>query len=97
MTDEDRLKQIEEKITELSRKLEEFGRDLGDRVEEKLSGVKHVGRSRTHGDSFLGFILIFGGLIWLGNRMNWYHFNIPFWPALLIVLGIYMLISSGRK
>jgi len=51
--------------------------------------------------SLLALILIFGGIIFLGDTLGQYNFNIIFflrsyWPLLLIVFGFHILLQKSR-
>ncbi|TDO77754.1 hypothetical protein DFR79_13122 [Halanaerobium saccharolyticum] len=51
--------------------------------------------------SLIAIILIFAGVIFLGDSLGEYNFNLIFflrsyWPALLIVFGFHILLQKSR-
>ena len=96
MGDEDRFEELEKRLREVGERLEEIGRSVGDRIEEKLAQVSRRKRGHKHNGLFWGLAFIAAGFIWLGNRVGWFDLDIPFWPAALIVIGLY-IIYTARK
>jgi hypothetical protein len=43
--------------------------------------------------SAIGAILIVLGVYYLGTHLNWW-LELPFWPVVLIVLGLYLVIKK---
>jgi fatty acid desaturase len=87
---------LENKIRELEQKIEDMSRKIGDEVEEHVRGVRvHVHRREGRG-VFWGLLFILVGLVWLGNSVGWFDFDVPLLPSALIVVGLIIIFSSRR-
>ena len=61
-------------------------------------------KSHTHtswcccgnGSNFWGWFLLIVGGYFLATAMGWIP-EIPFWPIVLILVGVYLLIKNQRK
>lgn len=49
------------------------------------------------GSVFIGLILILVGGFYLAKDMGWIPQNFPFWPLILIFLGLVFIAGSIRK
>ncbi|MFC2150622.1 LiaI-LiaF-like domain-containing protein [Calditrichota bacterium] len=61
---------------------------------------EHVAERHYHyrgkNSSFWGVVLICFGGFWIMRELGWLDFNIPFWPSVLVVIGLYILFTSGK-
>lgn len=46
--------------------------------------------------AFAIFILAWG-LIWMGNDLGWWEIKFPFWPVIVVIIGLVILLSEIRK
>jgi hypothetical protein len=48
----------------------------------------------------IGTLLLLIGLMWFGARMGWFDFTgfptIPFWPAVIMMIGAWMIYRGWR-
>jgi hypothetical protein len=50
------------------------------------------------GHLVIAVILILLGVIWMGNEAGWWAaINIPFWPAVIVLIGLAMLFGYIEK
>lgn len=82
----------EKKIEEL---VESRIKEAFDKIEANIDGIcknpeKHSRRGSKF--EFLGLLLVVIGLLFLADEMNWFRWDIPFWPVVLIALGLYFLL-----
>ena len=89
-------KKIEEKIEEISRAVEQKLTEFGDKLEGKIHDKKSKDAKRKGGD-FAGIVLIVIGFIFLANNLNWFRWDIPLIPLLLIILGVYLIYSHRDR
>ncbi len=45
----------------------------------------------------IGIFIFCWGLVWLGNDMGWWDFSFPFWPVIVILTGIMILLYELKK
>ena len=45
----------------------------------------------------LGIFIFCWGLVWLGNDMGWWNLSFPFWPVIVILTGIMILLYELKK
>ena len=53
---------------------------------------KKVQKKKKEG-GFFGFAMIVVGIILLGNEMGWFRWDIPWFPVVIILIGIYLIIE----
>lgn len=96
---EEQMKRVEKRIEEVAEKVEKQGEDFGKRVESKIKDVEKEVENRTDGSgNFVwGAILIIIGVIWLGNNIGWFDYDIPWVPLALIGVGTYMILQNRGK
>ena len=55
----------------------------------------------SHGSGFggiiFGLIVLALGLIWMGNEAGWWAIDLPFWPLVVVVIGLFMFFGSLKK
>lgn len=93
MEESEKLKNLEQRLESLEIRLDQ----LDDRTENGIivQNTRKVYRSR--GGNFWGLLLIAIGVFWLGRNLGWFDIRLPLWPTLLILFGIYILVSDSRK
>ncbi len=87
------------KIAELEQRLETMGRridDLAERAGQRIDPTGARRRDPSNSRSFWGLIFLIVGSVWLSNRMGWFYFDIPIAATALIVVGVYMIVTSKR-
>lgn len=96
---EEQMKHVEKRIDEVAQKVEKQGEHFGKRVEAKVKEVEKEVEQRTDGSAnfIWGAILIIIGLIWLGNNLGWFDYDIPWVPLALIGVGVYMILHRKDK
>ena len=45
----------------------------------------------------LGLFVLIWGVIWLGNDMGFWNIVFPFWPVLVILAGVVILLHAIKK
>jgi len=95
MTEDHRHETLEQKIEEFGRKLEEIGKKLGGDIEQHFEH-RHHHRCGNGSGIFWGLVFVGAGFIWLGNKVNWFDLDLPFWPLALIAMGLYMVFQSRK-
>lgn len=92
MIEEERLVELETRVSDLAEEVEKIKTKC-----ECPSGPSfNTRKSRSRGELFMGLLLIGAGTIWLGNSLAWFSLHIPFWPAILILIGLSIVINSRR-
>jgi hypothetical protein len=81
-------------------KSQEKDREEGVQKNRRHSGCGHYGRSHSCGSGVWGFALLISGVILLMNTtglISWqvWQFIWPFWPTLLIILGISIFLGRN--
>jgi hypothetical protein len=46
------------------------------------------------GGLLLALFIISWGIVWLGNDLKWWTFVFPFWPVVIILIGLGILIHE---
>ena len=49
------------------------------------------------GGVILALFILSWGIIWLGNDIGWWQLQFPFWPVVVIIIGLGILLSELRK
>ena len=96
---DEKMKNLENRIEEIGKKVEERGEELGKKVEEKARTIKKdFERRGHHGHTmFWGIVLIVVGLIWLGNNVGWFFYDVPWFPVAMIAVGIYLIVKHWDR
>lgn len=92
MEDHEKIAELEQRIETLSRRIDEVAERAGQRIDFNVSHKANYSRSRP----FWGAIFIMVGLVWMANRMGWFYFDIPIAAAILIIVGLYFIVTSRR-
>jgi hypothetical protein len=80
--------------------LDQRVKDALKKVEEKLGQIEEEPREKSRrrwDNSFWGIVLLLLGFFWLGNNLHWFRIHIPFWPVILIVIGLYLLLDQRNN
>lgn len=73
-----------------------FAQDLRQAAEDLKEPVKND-RKRLSRDQVLGLIILLLGLMFLfRNFFNWFNLH-DYWPIILVVIGILLLLGGARK
>jgi fatty acid desaturase len=88
-------KKVDEVVDEVGRRVDEAIGKVDEKVEEVAGRVRRKSR-RKWDNTFWGIVLIVVGFLWLGSNLDWFDIHIPFWPAVLIVIGVYLLLEHRR-
>jgi hypothetical protein len=76
---------------------EQWGEDFGKRMEARFASPHKVKRNLSIGGLLFALFLLTWGAIWLGNDLGYWQAPFPFWPILIILVGLGMLLSAIRK
>lgn len=49
------------------------------------------------GGIILAAFILAWGIVWLGNDLNWWKIDFPFWPVVAIMIGLAILLGEIRK
>ncbi|WP_181391452.1 LiaF transmembrane domain-containing protein [Methanospirillum stamsii] len=49
------------------------------------------------GGLVLGIFIISWGIVWLGNDMGYWNVSFPFWPIIVILAGVVILLHGLKK
>jgi hypothetical protein len=49
------------------------------------------------GGILLALFILAWGIVWLGNDCGWWKFVFPFWPVVIILVGLGILIHELTK
>ncbi|MFH0966734.1 MAG: hypothetical protein V1862_03510 [Methanobacteriota archaeon] len=53
--------------------------------------------SYSIGGVLLALFILSWGVIWLGNDIGWWSLQFPFWPIVVIIIGLAILLHEVRK
>ncbi|QXO96007.1 hypothetical protein KSK55_06465 [Methanospirillum purgamenti] len=54
-------------------------------------------RNVSIGVIVIGLFILSWGIVWLGNDLGFWHFTFPFWPVIVILTGITILLYELKK
>ncbi|HWQ65586.1 MAG TPA: hypothetical protein VN372_01830 [Methanospirillum sp.] len=49
------------------------------------------------GGIILSIFILSWGIVWLGNDLGWWEFQFPFWPVIMIIIGLVILLREVQK
>ena len=94
---EERIKkmgdQIEEKI--IDKKLKETAEKIDRKIDEKINPGKRTCSQRS--SEFWGIVLLILGFLFLADNFHWIHWDIPFWPLVMIIGGGYLIFTGSNR
>ena len=83
---------------------EEWGERFGERMENWGKGFGRgmdckfgCGHGSGIGGLIFGLFILTWGAIWLGNDLGWWQLEFPFWPILIISIGLAVLLGEIKK
>jgi hypothetical protein len=96
---EQRMKKLEKRMEEMGSRVEEKGEEFGKRMESKAKKFQErMEKKGHHGHNlFWGIVLIAMGFVWLGNNLDWFDYDIPWVPVVMIALGLFIIIRNWEK
>ncbi|PKL60243.1 MAG: hypothetical protein CVV33_03680 [Methanomicrobiales archaeon HGW-Methanomicrobiales-4] len=53
--------------------------------------------SYSIGGVLLALFILSWGIVWLGNDLGWWNLQFPFWPIVVIIIGLAILLHELRK
>jgi len=92
-----RLEKLEKLVESLSQKLENFGRKIGDSVENSFTDVSKRKADSRRKNQFWGWALLICGLLFLNRSMGWFALDFPLWAIICILAGVYLIIKSRQQ
>ncbi len=97
MLDEERFDKFEQRVEALGKRIEEVAERIGQKVEARVETSARCSPHRERGRIFWGLAFVVAGFIWLGNRMDWFRFDVPIAATVLIILGLYMIVTARHR
>jgi hypothetical protein len=80
--------------------MECWGENFGKHMEAKFSKGqpwhKHK-KSLSVGGLVFSLLILSWGVAWLGNDLGWWQFDFPFWPVLVVIIGLAALINTIKE
>jgi hypothetical protein len=76
------------------KKMEDWGDEFGKKMEKEF-GCEEKGFSV--GGFVFGLFILAWGTIWLGNEMGFWVINFPFWPVIIILIGLAIILDTIRN
>ncbi len=49
------------------------------------------------GSFLLALFILAWGIVWLGNDLGWWRIHFPFWPVIVIIIGLAILLHELKK
>ena len=92
LNEKERLDELEARIDNLDREIE--GVRLKSYQTSEISET--TSKTRPRNELIMGSMLIIVGIYFLGKSLAWYSLDIPFWPAILILVGLGAIINSRK-
>lgn len=59
--------------------------------------MNKINQNLNIGMLIIGIFIISWGIVWLGNEMGWWNIVFPFWPFVVILVGVAILIHELRR
>ncbi|RJP73680.1 MAG: hypothetical protein C4524_14280 [Candidatus Zixiibacteriota bacterium] len=96
MSTEDLERRVEDIVARLEKRIEDLEKSLDQRFSASGSPLPPLTppHRRSRDNSFWGIALLVVGLILLANHFDWFYFEIPWIPAALIILGLYLILEN---
>ena len=96
-------KTIEQNVQEMAEQVKDIVEDVSKDLDKKASDTTAAGQQKirqSHQRSkWLGAVLILLGIVFLFDELNlfWWFNEKLFWPLILILIGLWMLIKRGGR
>ncbi len=91
---DDLEKKVDQITTDLEKKIDQLGKSL----EERIAGAppaQSASKPEERGKTPLwGLALVVVGLVLLANHFEWFHLDLPMIPALLIIIGLFLVLDN---
>ncbi len=81
---------------DFGKRMEEWGEDFGKRMETKFACQTHA-PNFSIGGFLIGLLVLGWGVTWLGNELGWWIMPFPFWPIIIILIGLAILLSTIKN
>ena len=95
---EEKMKHVEARLEDIGKKVENKGEAFGKRIEEKAKEFEKRVDGKGHGHHlFWGIVLLAVGIIWLGNNLNWFYYDVPWIAVLMIAGGVYLIVRNWDR
>ena len=86
----------EKEWEEWGKQWEDWGEEFGRKMEAKFCGHPRKKELSVFGLVFSLLVLAWG-VVWLGNDLGWWEFSFPFWPVLVVLIGLGALDSTIKN
>ena len=94
-----KMKKLEKRVEEIGEKIEEKGEEFGKKVESKAKTFHEKFEKKGHHghNLFWGIVLIVVGFLWLANNLDWFEYDVPWIPVVMIAVGIFLILRNWEK
>ena len=62
-----------------------------------MYAIRSYYESSSIGTILLAILILAWGIVWLGNDSGWWNISFPFWPILVILIALGILLHEVRK
>jgi hypothetical protein len=83
----------EDEWEEFGKRMEDWGESFGKEMEAKFS-CSNKGQGCNVTGIVIGLLIISWGVVWLGNELGFWELSFPFWPIIVILIGLAILLGT---